>query len=390
MKNFTFYILTFFTTLVFAQKSNETNWIYNDFIEKDVNKVSKYSIPLRKNGKIKKKDSTLLFTKQIDLKSKTVFGTESSLVLVTHGGTHLTWKKFKDYYTENGLILKATSSPLEIEKKKEFGYIEYNESKGEIIYSYDSKENLKRKEYRTINNDYSIYESSKDTTFHLKSIDRPQIYKYVYNSDNQEIKQYHTIDSTRYLKTKSYNPENKTDAVTCNYCRSKYLNAEWKYDKDKKLVEYTYYTKDNKLHTKSYYYYDNQNRLKKQIDSTGWYVYNIPIWESTKSYEYDEDKTTETIKNNTESRFGAYYKREITVVDSDKNVIRQCKMTNERTECSDYSYKWKDGQLIEKTETKSNGEIINQTFEYDQRNLITEKSEYRDGKRTELIRYYYE
>jgi len=237
MKNFTFYIFTFFTTLVFAQKPTELNWNYNDFINNDVNKVSKYSIPLRKNGKIKRRDSTLLFTKEIDLDKNIVFGIESNLVVVTHVGTHLTWNKFKDYYTENGLIQKETNSPLEIEKKKEFGFIDYDESVGETIYEYDINENLKRKEYRTINNHYSIYKSSKDTTFHLKSINRPQIYEYVYNSDNQEIKQYHTVDSTRYLKTKSYNPENKTDAVTCSYCHSKYLNIEWKYDEEKKLIE---------------------------------------------------------------------------------------------------------------------------------------------------------
>lgn len=52
MKNFTLYILTFLSTLAFAQKSNELSWTYNDFIKNDVKKVSSYSIPLRENGKI--------------------------------------------------------------------------------------------------------------------------------------------------------------------------------------------------------------------------------------------------------------------------------------------------------------------------------------------------
>ena len=389
MKNFTFYIFTFFTTLVFAQKPTELNWNYNDFINNDVNKVSKYSIPLRKNGKVKKRDSTLLFAKQIDLKNKTVFGIESSLVVVTHVGTHLTWIKFKDYYTDNGLILKETNSPLEIEKTKEFGFIEYEESVGETTYEYDINQNLKRKVYRTINNHYSIYKESKDTT-HLKSIYRPQIYEYVYNSNNQKLKQFHLVDSTRYLKTKSYNPENKADAVTCSYCHPKYLNIEWKYDEEKRLVEWTSYTRENKLHTKRYYYYDNENRIKKQIDSTGWYVYNSPIWESTKTYEYDLDKTTETVNNNTESRIGGYFEQEITVLDANKNVIRNNKIAKYPKENFEYLYEWKNGKLIESTETKSNGEIIKQKFEYNNRNLITEKSEYRNGKRTELIKYYYE
>jgi hypothetical protein len=389
MKDFTFYILTFFTTLVFAQKSNELNWTYNDFIENDVNKVSKYSIPLRNNGKVKKRDSTLLFTTQIDLKNKSVFGIESSLVIVSNVGRHLTWIKFKDYYTENGLILKETNSPLEIKKTEEFGFIEYKEIKDETFYSYDNKENLVRMEYRSLNNYYSIYKSSKDT-FHLKSIDSPKIYEYVYNSDNQKVKRYYTVDSTRYLKTKSYNPENKTDAVKCSYCHSKYLNVEWKYDNENNLIEYVFYTRENKLHSKSYYYYDNQNRLKKQIDSTGWHVYNKPLWVSTKTYEYGSNKTTKTINNNTDSSVGKYYEQEITVLDSDQNVIIECKIVSDQKECSDYLYKWENGKLIERTETKLNGEIIKQKLEYNHRNLITEKSEYRNGKRTELIRYYYE
>lgn len=365
MKNFTFYIFTFFTTLVFAQKPTELNWNYNDFINNAVNKVSKYSIPLRKNGKVKKRDSTLLFTKQIDLNSKTVFGIESSLVVVTHVGSHLSWHKFKDHYNNNGLILKNTNSPLEIEKTKEFGFIEYKESVGETIYEYDLNQNLKRKEYRTTNNHYSIYKETKDTT-HTKSIYRPQIYEYVYNSNNQELKQFHKVDSARYL------------------------NIEWKYDKEKRLVEWISYTRENKLHTKRYYYYDNENRIKKQIDSTGWYVFNSPIWESTKTYEYDLDKTTETINNNTQSRLGAYYKQEVTVYDSDKNLIRECKIANNQKECSDYSYIWENGKLIERTETQLNGQIIKQKYEYNNRNLITEKSQYLNGKRVELIRYYYE
>ena len=375
--------------MVFAQKSNELNWTYNDFIENDVNKVSKYSIPLRKNGKVKRRDSTLLFTKEIDLDKNIIFGVESSLVIVTHVGTHLTWNKFKDYYTDNGLILKETNSPLEIEKKKEFGSIKYDENKSETIYDYDNKNNVVRTEYRTINNHYSIYKESKDTT-HLKSIYRPQIYENVYNSDNQKVKQYHKVDSTRYLRTKSYNPENKTDAVICSYCHSKYLNAEWKYDKEKRLTEWTSYTRRNKLHTKKYYFYDDENRLKKQIDSTGWYIYDKPIWESTKTYKYDLDKIIETITNNTESSFGSYYKQEITVFDTNNNILSECKITSEREECFDYSYNWESGKLFEKVTTKSDGQIITEKLKYNNLNLLIEKSKYRNGKRIELIKYHYE
>ena len=300
----------------------------------------------------------------------------------------MTWNKFKDYYTDNGLILKETNSPLEIEKTKEFGFIEYEENVGETIYEYDINENLKRKEYRNTNNHYSIYKSSKDTS-HLKSIYRPKIYEYVYNSDNQKFRQFHFVDSTRYLKTKSYNPTNKKDAVTCSDCIAKYLNIEWKYDKQKRLKEYISYTRKNKLHTKRYYFYDRENRISKQIDSTGWYVYDRPIWESTKTYEYHKDKSIETIKNNTETRIGKYYKEEITILDSNKNLIRECKVANDQKNCVDYSYKWKNGKLFEITKTNSDGQIITEKHQYNSRNLLIEKSEYRNGKRTELIRYYY-
>lgn len=389
MKNITFYILTFLSTLAFAQMPNELNWTYTDFKENDVKKVSSYSIPLRKNGKIKKRDSILLFGKEVDLNNNIVFGINSNLVIVTHVGSHLTWNRFKDYYNKNGLILKETSLPLEIKKEKEFGFIDYDENVSETIYEYDINENLKRKEYRTTNNHYSIYESSKDTT-HLKSIYRPKIYEYFYNSDNQEFKQFHLVDSTRYLETKNYNPANKKDAVTCSDCIPQYLNIEWKYDQQKRLVEWVSYTRKNELHTKRYYFYDNENRIKKQIDSTGWYIYKKPYWKSTKTYEYDLGKTTEIIVNNTESSFGSYYKREITVSDSNDNVISDCKLTNDKKECSDYSYKWEKGKLVERTTTNSDGQIFTEKLEYNNRNLLTEKSEYRNGKIIELIRYYYE
>ena len=60
MKNFTFYILSFFTALVFAQQPDEMNWNYNDFINNDVNKVSKYSIPLNESF------TTLPFSKLVN------------------------------------------------------------------------------------------------------------------------------------------------------------------------------------------------------------------------------------------------------------------------------------------------------------------------------------
>lgn len=365
MKNFTLYTLIFLSTLVFAQKPNEIYWTYKDFIENEVNKVSKYSIALRKNGKVKKRDSTLIFTKEIDLDSNTIYGINSNLVVVTHVGFHLTWNKFKDYYNNKGLILKETSLPLEIKKKKEFGFTEYDENVEEIIYEYDIQENLVRKKYRTINNHYSIYKSSKDT-LHLKSIYRPQIYEYVYNSDNQEFKQFYLIGSRRYL------------------------NFERKYDQQKRLVEWVSYTRENELHTKRYYFYDNENRLKKQIDSTGWYIYKKPYWKSTITYEYNSSTITKIIDNNTESKSRSYYKQEVIVSDLNNNIISERKLTDSKKEFSDYTYKWKKGNLVEKTETNSDGQIITKKFEYINRNLLTEKSEYLNGKRIELIRYYYE
>jgi len=365
MKNFALYILILFSALAFAQKPNELNWTYTDFKENNVKKISKYSIPLRKNGKIKRRDSTLLFAKEIDLDRNIVFGIKNDLVIVTHVGSHLTWNKFKNYYNNKGLILRETSSPLEVKKKKEFGFIEYDENVSETIYEYDINENLKRKEYRTTNNQYSIYKSSKDTT-HLKSIYRPQIYEYVHNSENKELKQYYTVDSIRYL------------------------NIERKYNQEKRLSEWVSYTRKNELHTKKYYFYDNENRLKKQIDSTGWYINKKPFWKSTKTYEYDSDRTTEIIINNTESIFGSYYKQETTVYDSSNNIIRECKLIDSLKECSDYTYKWKKGNLVKKTTLNSDGEIITKELKYNNRNLLIEESEYRNGKRIELIRYYYE
>ena len=101
-----------------------------------------------------------------------------------------------------------------------------------------------------------------------------------YNSDNQKIQWYHTVDSTKYLKTEDYNPEKDSNAVRCSYCHSRYLNVEWKYNSDKKLKEWISYTSENLIHTKRNYFYDDQQRLIRQIDSAGWYFTTIkPYWE---------------------------------------------------------------------------------------------------------------
>ncbi|WP_196889473.1 hypothetical protein [Aureivirga sp. CE67] len=386
MKNILLCFISFISISIFSQNTKELDWDYSNFLKYKKKKASAYGIPLRKNGKEKRRDSILLFSKEIDLKNNTVYGIDSYLIYSSHAPAVWNPSKFKSYYNSEGLLLKGTSSPIEIHKKKKYGYIEYEIEEGESIHTYDDQNNKIRSEYRIINNQFSIDKSSKDTT-HIKSIQDPKIYETIYNSNNQKIKQYITIDSTRYIKTKSYNPENRN---YCYYCKPKYLFIKWKYDQKNRLIERISYTDENELHTKNYYFYDKENRLKKQIDSTGWYIYEKPLWKSTTTFTYDSDKTIKTTLNNTDSN-GSYFQKIITVYDKNNNILNE-KSLNDSPEKESWEIinTWNKGNLIESKTIKSNGIIYTTRYKYNNQNLIIEKSKFTNKRRTRLTRYYYE
>ena len=360
-----------------------------EFIENDFTAVYAYSYTINKKGKLKK-DSLLLCRQEYDISQNRLFGTNSSIVYQTSGPSFRTWYEFETYVDDKGQVIKNVIKPKNIEKKVEFGATQYNVITNETEYEYDDLNRLIKKTHRTINHYYSISKYTKDT-FHLHSIQSPKIDEYFYNSDNQKIKRFHTVDSTRYLKTKSYDPEKKSDAVRCSYCHSRYLNVEWKYNSNKQLIEWISYTSENKIHTKRNYFYDDRQRLITQIDSTGWYFTTIePYWKSTTTYEYSDMGRIVTETNNTEAEFSTSNPKTISYYDMKDRLIKRCYFWNNTESCTTYSQFYDNGKLVQEETILSNGNVLTQEYYYNSKGLLREERSKENQKLTHLIRYYYE
>jgi len=389
-------LITLFSLTVFGQGNTVFNTGMNElkafsiqeFIDNDFTTVSAYSYTINEKGKLKK-DSLLLYRQECDIFQNRLFGTNSSIVYQTSGPSFRTWYEFETYFDDKGQVIKNIRTPKNIEKKVEFGATTYNEISNETEYEYDDLNRLLKETYRIIDHYYSISKYTKDT-FHLHSIQSPKIYEYFYNSDNQTIRRYYTVDSTRYLKTKSYDPEKKSDAVRCSYCHSRHLNVEWKYNSDKQLIEWISYTRENKIHTKRNYFYDDKQRLATQIDSTGWYhTTKKPYWRLITTTQYSDTGKIVTKTYNIEEEIN--FSQIVEYQDASGNVIKQCYVYSDNTEeCATHSFFYDENKLVKKEDILLKGDIRTTEYYYNEKGFLIEESQKINQKLTQLIRYYYE
>ncbi len=398
MKTLSIIPLLLMASLVFGQRSNtafdmDANDLHRfsrqDFIENNLTEIAAYSYYVNKKGKLKN-DSLLLYRQQFDLAKNKLFGLNVSTVYQSHGPSFLTWDEYETYFNNNGQVVKDISRPKDIEKKVEDGFTGYKIMTNEIEYEYDNLNREIKQICKRIDQSYSISNGTKDTLLYLHSIYSPRIDEYIYNSDNQKIKWYHTVDSTRYLKTKSYNPDKDPNAVRCAYCDSKYLHAEWKYDSDKKLIESVSYTTENRIHTKRNYFYDTQQRLVRQIDSTGWYITTIkPYCELITTFDYSDTGKIVTKISNTGERSASSIPKIVSYYDTEDRLIKRCYNDEKTEDCTTHSFFYDNKKLIKEETTLSNGDVLLTEYDYNQRGLLKEERIRRNQKLTRLIRYYY-
>lgn len=394
MKIILTYILIVISFIAYGQKSNTIfstgsngvqNWTYQDFIDNDINRIQAFSFNIKKNGKVKK-DSIKLYDQSIDLKTNTVSGINCNLNWQSHGPSFLTWYKFTDSYNDKGLLEKHLDQPLEVIKTKEFGSLNWNINLNETVFEYNEKGLKTKKIYNRIENYYSVSKYTKDT-FHLYSV-HPKIYEYEYNLNGQEIRNYHTDDSTRYFKTNSYTPD--SNSVTCSYCDPRYLNGEKEYDSNGNLKKWIWYTRKNEIHSKKYYFYDDSNNLIKRIDSTGWYYSTKePYWQSTTTYNYSDSGKTETVNYYTEDRFESSTQKTSTEYDENGRILSQCSFTDSTQTCDNYSYKYENNNLIRVYADYKDKSKATTEYKYSQTNLLIEERHLYNGKLTSLTKYYY-
>lgn len=391
MKTILLIITILLSNLLFAQRSNTifstsenglAYFEYKDFIENNISSVEAYSFKINKRGKVKR-DSTRLYVQVLNTEQKRISGINCNLVFQSHGPTYFTWYKFKKYYNDEGLLVLNIEEPVSIEKRKEFGFIEYDINKSETSFQYNQKGQLIKETTTAIEDSYSIYRSDKDTSHH-RSI-HPKSYEYIYDEIGREIERYHTDDSTRYLKTKTYTPD--SNSVHCFYCDPRHLNDDRKYGANKKLNQWTWYTDEGDIHSKKYYYYNNQDKLIKRVDSTGWYLMKhsneYPILQKTIQYEYRDSFLWKTIKKDDS------WERE-TEYNQFGDIVKECsKYKTEEPNCTNYKYEYQDKRLIKMTRISPKGNKFQIVNFYNNKGLIIMERQYKNDKLISLVKYKY-
>jgi hypothetical protein len=363
----------------YPEDEDVLKWSYQDFIQNNVIKLEAYSYKVRKNGKVTKK-SSLLYKKELDKEQHKIFGIEYSTLIVTHDphSPYLEWYPFETFYNSKGQILKYIMYP-EIEKKAKSNVL-FNGSKNEIIYEYDKQDSLVKEVSSNINNYYSISEYTKDTV-HNHSI-QSKIDELSYNKNGNWDKHYVTKDSLRHFKTKY-----EAAYTECNYCYSRYLIQERKFNASGNLVEDISYTREGELHTKIYYYYDSLQRIVKKIDSTGWYYTIKPFLETITTYEYLDNEDIIIVVTNPENLNS---KKEVQYYKYDKNGYIKSYCYNFGKEiCKHYTYTFNNNKMVSVIINEENRktEIY---FTYNSRGLLEEKKTVQNDKIIELIRLYFE
>lgn len=376
------------TTYLFGQRSNTVfsfggndfqNWTYQDFIKNKVKKVVAYSYQIKKNGKFSN-DSILIYRQELDRDSNKVFGENCNSVWQSHRLSYLTWYSFQTNYNDKGQVVKHITSPTAVGQEKDYGSAPYDIYRDITTYKYDNSGNEIYEQYQRIDDHFSIFTQD---TFHRCSIEA-KIYETNYNERGLKISRYYTVDSTRYLPTRSYRMD--SNSIWCNYCHPKRLNDDYTYNENGKVKTWIWYTQEGKVHSKKYYYYDSIGRLIKQVDSTGWYFTTIlPYLEFTTTYEYsDSGKIVTKVDHEISSP-------NLTVVKFNKKdqIISECSVGNSSNECTNYFYTYKKEKLISVTYTNSNKEKLETYFEYNPQGLLYEMKVIFENKVTQLSRYYY-
>ncbi len=385
-------ILTLFlTNLLLGQNSNTVisftgnglvYFDYKDFVENAINSVEAYRFRINKRGK-PKKDSTRLFVQVFNADSNRINGINCNLNYQSHGPAFLTRYRFQKQFDETGRIIKITEQPLDQNRRKEYGDICFEVNINEKYFYYNKKGLLSREVTNIIKNSYSISKYTKDT-FHLRSI-HPKIYDYKYDDMGREIENYFTDDSTRYLKTNIYTPD--SNSVNCFYCDPRYLNGSKKYGQNGKLSRWTWYTSEGEIHTKKYYYYDDLDRIKRRVDSTGWYLMKYsdenPKLESITEYFYKDSTLWKVIKTIDQWQNEQEYNPE-------GELISNCFRNGSKNQgCSTYSYQYEGNKILKMTKTFSNGDILKVINSFNERGWLEEEKQFKNDKLISLVRYIY-
>ena len=334
------------------------DWTREDFIKNGINVIFAYSYCFDINLK-NIEDSFLLYREQFNIKEnkilKKVYGRNGSENII------------EKYYNANGQIIKER---IKYDNDND-RYCCYVLSIEETDYEYDS---LHREIKKTEKEITLHYYNKRDTT----EVVDAKIDEYVYNSNNQKIEWYHTVDkrkTTTYFIAKR-KPKTKYE---CILCIPRCLNAKWEYDSLSNLTEEVSFSQNNEIQYKKNYFYDEQNRVVKQIDSNKYF--NI-----TTTYEYTDTGKIETVIPVGNSAM----RGEISYYNNDNKIVKYCHDDTTKENCAEYFYFYENDKLIKTAINNYFRSSYVIMYFYNEKGFLREKQKFKNDKMTELIRYYYE
>jgi hypothetical protein len=275
MRDYTTYIklilILIFPMEIFGQIEYSESWQLQDLKENNISEIVSAEFTLKKNGKLK--DSTMIYQYWFDTIQNKLYG-DYRMEWITTGGklkNPYQWQYIEQFYDSFDRLTKDINRPREIIAKTEYGRTKVDSTWNILLYDYDKNGNRILEISENISKRYSVSKYTNDTSFY----------------ESREIKRYETI----------YNQENKPVERFCYRSRDslKYKNVEWVYNEKGQLTTWISFTRTGRFHTKRYYFYNEENRIIKQVDSTGWYINGEPTLQEIIDYNYLVDGTYKAI-----------------------------------------------------------------------------------------------
>tara|TARA_B100000780_G_C21044537_1_gene419310 strand:+ start:265 stop:1080 length:816 start_codon:yes stop_codon:yes gene_type:complete len=173
-----------------------------------------------------------------------------------------------------------------------------------------------------------------------------------------------------------------------------HLNYRKIYNSESKITEWIIYNRDGKVNSKTFYFYDSLNRLVKSEKYYGYFLYDKPVLERKKVFEYNSQML---IKETEFSSVGASDKFDSKLIKEYNNKgqqidYRSVTMENGST-VSFWGFKsfYKDKKLVKEERYDSDNRIILTEYTYNSLNLpiVNYSLDLTLNKPTQLIKYYY-
>jgi len=251
----------------FGQLEFNKPWEFKGLKENNITEVISAEFRIKKNRKLK--DSTLIYHYWIEKTQNRLYGDYRLEWMTTHGKLKnpYDWQYIDQFYDSYGRLISDTRRPKEIKPGKEYGDTKIDSSLNIQLYDYDQRGNRIRETYQSISKSFSVSKYTNDTFTYESG--GTQKYTTIYNHDNKPIER-------QYFRTR--------DSLRCK-------NEEWIYNEKGLLTTWISYTTTGEFHTKRYYFYNENDKILKQVDSTGWYINGKPSIQKIIDYEYFDDGT---------------------------------------------------------------------------------------------------